>query len=960
MSRKFFTSLALTISNAFLTQLTPVLPSAATIKHPDKCSQQLIDTLMASSSDAFVRVELKVYGAISGRELTQEIEEQQLLSLDERRRYGLRRLREIAERTQGGTLALLTQLKKSGAVHSFKSHWLTNTISAELTIRSLDSVLAGPEVVSANPKLSPVPTPIDDSFKQKYTPLKGAGGVESNLTFIGADSAWRMGVTGKGRIVCVFDGNVKGDHPALINNWKGLDGDTASAFLGSFPGDADDFHGTHILGIMIGHDDATGDTIGVAPDARWIYGNWYDFEWAADPDQDPNTTSDMPDVANMSIDMGVDCWEIFWDYIEIVEALDMVVPICAGNRGGTGPYSVSSPASRADDSLTNFAVGSVDHNTSNVWWSSSRGPSRCDSVSVKPNITAPGAFIRSAVGDSSYEVHGGTSMAAPHVAGAVALLRQYSPNATAREIKEALLAGAVPRGGAHPNNDYGWGILNIPRSLQFLGERQQPDFRVSSFEYPPSRLGDTISANLAIVNYGHSTDSVFARIDKSASPGCEFLVDSIYFGKLMLGDTATSQGFARLIFDDTIVPGQLIPITFAMHGTNGWVDTLTVNVRADIEGDRQYFAHRTGRLRFTMSNFGHFGHISQVPPADPICGFCFNDTTINMIEEASLIFATDSEHVSDCLWSTRIGFDDDFWVSSGDSLEIRQFGDRLETECRYGDGRAESSMGLAVTQKSFTWSDLHNDNFVILEFRLSNTTTHAISGLRAGVSFEWKRVYATGYVNELNLGYMLSESGEQVFGIALLNDEDVGGYRWLSHCPYCFSGFTEGEKFEAISGGLVDTAYQTSFVHYAWQFISTVPFDLAPKETKIVAFAALAGNTLAELKDAVERARTKWRSVGIEAAVPTTFEIFQNYPNPFNPNTNIHYYLSENADVSLSIFNILGQNVRTLVDESKSAGSYFTSWDGKDSRGRAVASGVYLCTLHAGSFTASRKMLLVK
>ena len=944
----------------YLILLAPRTSNSVTIKNADKCSQQLLDMALASSPVSIVQVELKIDGGILGRELTLEIEDRKLITLDERRRYGLRRLHEIAEWTQWGALAQLSQLKMAGEVHSFKGHWLTNTISAELTIRSLDSILARQDVINASPKPSPVPTPIDDSFKQEFIPQKRAGGVESNLTFIGADSAWRMGVTGKGRIVCVFDGNVKGDHPALINNWKGLDGDTASAFLGTFPGNANDFHGTHILGIMIGHDDATGDTIGVAPDAKWIYGNWYDFEWAADPDQDPNTTSDMPDVANMSIDMGVDCWEIFWEQIEMVEALDIVVPICAGNRGGTGPYSVSSPASRADDSLTNFAVGSVDHNTSNVWWSSSRGPSRCDSVSVKPNITAPGAFIRSAVGDSQYEVHGGTSMAAPHVAGAVALLRQYAPNTTSREIKEALLAGAVPRGGSHPNNNYGWGILNVPRSLQFLGDRQQPDFRVSSIQYLPEPTADTLLLSFTLVNYGHSTDSVYAVIDKSASPGCKFFTDSVYFGKMMLGDTAIAYDPIKLTFDDTITPGSLTPLTLSLYGTNGWVDTIIVDIRTGPEGEKRYFTHQTDRMRFTISNYGHFGRFPSAPPADTNCGLCFNDTIKNVLYEASLVVATDSDHVSDCLLGSGPGLKGDFWVSPADTMEIRQFGERTETKCRYWDGRAKSSLGIEITQKTYHWYGMKNDNFTIVEFTIANSTSHPLNGIRTAMALAWMQNNVTDFVDSLNLGFV-DRFWNGLTGVALLDGGHAGSYRLLSpSCWNCYYGMSDAVKFDAVSCGLVDTGRQESYWPFKVQIMATEPFDLEAGKSRSVAFAIVAGATWSEITDAVQRARVKWGTVVSEASVPRDFEIYQNYPNPFNPSTNIHYYLSQNAHVSLTIYNILGQKVRTLFDEDKMAGSYFTSWDGKDNGGRTVASGLYLSTLHAGSFTASRKMLLLK
>lgn len=100
--------------------------------------------------------------------------------------------------------------------------------------------------------------------------------------------------------------------------------------------------------------------------------------------------------------------------------------------------------------------------------------------------------------------------------------------------------------------------------------------------------------------------------------------------------------------------------------------------------------------------------------------------------------------------------------------------------------------------------------------------------------------------------------------------------------------------------------------------------------------------------------------IAVLVAPPKTFDLAQNYPNPFNPTTTIRYQLPEAADVKLVIYNILGQAVRTLVDEHKVAGYYAVNWDGRNNRGVPVTTGVYYYKITAGSFSASKKMLLMK
>jgi hypothetical protein len=95
-------------------------------------------------------------------------------------------------------------------------------------------------------------------------------------------------------------------------------------------------------------------------------------------------------------------------------------------------------------------------------------------------------------------------------------------------------------------------------------------------------------------------------------------------------------------------------------------------------------------------------------------------------------------------------------------------------------------------------------------------------------------------------------------------------------------------------------------------------------------------------------------------AVPREFFIAQNYPNPFNPRTTLSYGLPRDSEVRIDIFNVLGQRVLTLVDEYQTAGFKSVVWDGQDSRGSRVSTGVYFYTIEAGEYHDSKKMLLIK
>lgn len=101
-------------------------------------------------------------------------------------------------------------------------------------------------------------------------------------------------------------------------------------------------------------------------------------------------------------------------------------------------------------------------------------------------------------------------------------------------------------------------------------------------------------------------------------------------------------------------------------------------------------------------------------------------------------------------------------------------------------------------------------------------------------------------------------------------------------------------------------------------------------------------------------------SVDEFASIPAKFELRNNYPNPFNPTTNISFSIAENSFVSLEIYNLLGERVRSLVNESFAKGNYSTIWNARDDFGNKVNSGVYIYRLVADDFVHSKRMVLMK
>jgi hypothetical protein len=99
---------------------------------------------------------------------------------------------------------------------------------------------------------------------------------------------------------------------------------------------------------------------------------------------------------------------------------------------------------------------------------------------------------------------------------------------------------------------------------------------------------------------------------------------------------------------------------------------------------------------------------------------------------------------------------------------------------------------------------------------------------------------------------------------------------------------------------------------------------------------------------------------GVGANLPQQYDLGQNYPNPFNPTTEIEFALPKGGQVNLVVYNVLGQEVKTLVNGQMDAGSHKVQWDGTNSQGQSVSSGIYFYRLSAEQYNATRKMLMLK
>ncbi|MBM4166333.1 MAG: T9SS type A sorting domain-containing protein [Ignavibacteria bacterium] len=544
--------------------------------------------------------------------LQQSVSAGERIPVDVRYRTIITALQEVAERTQPNFVQKLRTHETNGVLSDIQQFWIRNLVVVSAIQQTIEEIAQLPEVE----------TVYLDGILQRDLPLNSApadalvSGSEPGLRAINAHKLWEIGITGLGRIVMNIDTGVEGNNLAYKTRWRGaLPGilptwawfDPANHTIFPTDGDGSSQHGTHTMGIMCGRYDSVNDTLGVAPDANWIASNSLiggsphtsrsiaSFQWAANPDSNINTMDDVPDAINNSwYDPNVSSTECsgasgYYDVIDAIEALGTAVVFSAGNNG-PGASTITPPKNRLTTSVNIFSVGALDANTAGypIASFSSRGPSVCtgpDSLRIKPEVSAPGVNVRSSSGTNGYRFLDGTSMAAPHVCGAIALLRQAAPFLTGTELKYYLYNNAVDLGTPGEDNTFGRGMIDVWKTYLAL------PLNIGKVEGEIMSNGNPLNGVKVdfvedILQISSSTNAegkylVAARIDTPLT-SATYTLRAEKFGFLTFTDTVT------ILLDDTVTKNIVMSPapggTLQVHTYDNDNNSIRANVKVIFSG----------------------------------------------------------------------------------------------------------------------------------------------------------------------------------------------------------------------------------------------------------------------------------------------------------------------------------------------------------------------------------------
>ena len=502
--------------------------------------------------------------------------------------------------------------------------------------------------------------------------------------------------------------------------------------------------------------------------------------------------------------------------------------------------------------------------------------------------------------------------------------------------------------------------------------------------------GETDSIRIVLVNSGPvDAAGVTAKL-RTASAHVTKVDTTADYGTIVAGG-GSSAGDNFLVTMSAATPeGTTIPFVLHWEDAAGDSANIAFNLVCGIARYATY-DHNVGNVLLTVTKWGSLGFLNVASGGN---GFKYPQAT-QWLYHASFLAGNANAYVVDRFYPNT-GFtgsdsaNTDWKCLTRPDSGVTPIGAVVSTQdswAQFNDssayyGGASTAKGLTVTQEGFAWQAPYD--FVILKYKLHNRGGTNLANMYAGIVAD----FDMGTSAATNLGeadtlvryaaYQRQQSTDNpCVGIKLLQGTYANAamlqnnHVSASRPGYVYSTvnlWNDSTAYKFLRGAIKrPSALATADTADYSTFVSAGPFTLSSGDSTTVAFAFVAGASTAGFWEMCDTAQTVYDRtfLGVAGepwrpAQPLRVSLSQNRPNPFGDGTVISYQLPGETAVSLTIYNVAGQAVRTLVDGRQPAGNYNLKWDGRDDRGRKLSAGVYLYRLDAGASTATRKLVVVK
>jgi hypothetical protein len=436
---------------------------------------------------------------------------------------------------------------------------------------------------------------------------------------------------------------------------------------------------------------------------------------------------------------------------------------------------------------------------------------------------------------------------------------------------------AVDKGVPGEDNTFGWGVLNIPAALALMPPNNQINIYVQSVDPDSVGMGTEVNVVVTLTNSGLGTTNVTGVLT-DPDFGLTIISGTGAFGNLPAGTSASNSGSPfKLAFGSALPEGSTATVNLHIQAGGGsYQRDLRLHFAIGTPLVKSAYTHVTDSCRFTVSNYGTYGLAPESIQNRGGIGFTFSANGTNNLYQCGLLIGTDTNHVSDGIVNLLNIIDVDFAVAPGGNL-IHYVGGGLgdtETGSRFNDSSARYPIGIAVKQRTASFSAAADAQYLILEYIIANQTTTTLTDMYVGIFCDWDFPWSygssdrTGFARDLNLGYIWQQGPvlNSYRGTAVLSRKGASTFYAIHNL---------GTIYDAMGNGLVSEKAKYSFLTHGFaDTASTSPYDqsyciavgsitLTPGQADTVAFAMIGAADLPSLRNSAANARARYNAATV-------------------------------------------------------------------------------------------------
>jgi hypothetical protein len=591
------------------------------------------------------------------------------------------------------------------------------------------------------------------------------------------------------------------------------------------------------------------------------------------------------------------------------------------------------------------------------------------------DVSAPGIYIRSTWQNDSYNTISGTSMASPLVAGLAALVKTQFPDYTPMQLGEQIRVTSDNIDSDNPNYEkmLGFGRVNAANAVSTEDAKSVRGYNFTfEEEGNPNNIfepGETILISGNFTNYLNPTSNLSITIE-SKNQYAEVVNSSHNPGALATLEEFdnNSNKFSVSLSEDIPYNSEvklLINYSDGNYSDYQWISFLANPSYNTVDGND---------ISLTVASDGALA-FNDYPGNMQGEGFKFKDGP-NLLFEGAFMYGTDESHLMDAARNNSgENQDNDFNVLNPFVLNVPGEVADYQGNAEFNDDNGGSgSLGITTRLNTYQYVEEPNHQYIILEYVLANWSDEAVNDLYSGLFFDWDidgQDYSDNKVevdgeNDFVYAYNSDFSPVETYAAAsLITSENYSVYAidndGSNGSISIYDGFSNTEKYNMISGNATRNSAGPNDISFV---VGGGPFNIPANDYITVAFALAASNNYNQLISAIEQSRVKYSEIVTDISEdtgvqPESYSLSQNYPNPFNPSTNIKFTLPERSNVSLKVYDMLGREITTLIDEVKAKGSYKISFN-PSAGSLNLSSGVYFYKIKAGKFSSIKKMIYLR